>query len=305
MNGKRTFIASLLVASAAFGATADYFPLQVGNSWAYRVTQGRLSRPGTVNIERTERVEGREYYRVSFFEQSLLIRPSENGSLLKYDPEAKTEGVWLPFGAAEGAATRTEMDQCSRVATVSSTAAKIKIGLGEFDNALRIAYTPNCADAGVTEQYFLPYVGMVVHETTSIAGPVRHELVYSRTGATNVVAQTNAFTLATDAPTYKAGEQNEMLARVTLRVSQPVMLTFPSSQNTDLRITNDKGDIVYTWSMDKLFAQVFREERIEGERNWVMSVPIANLAPGKYTAEGWLTTSPRQYSAQVTFEITR
>ena len=73
MNGTRIFIASLLVAGAAIGAPADYFPLQVGNSWAYRVTQGRLSRPGAVNIERIERVEGRDYFRVDFFEQPLLI----------------------------------------------------------------------------------------------------------------------------------------------------------------------------------------------------------------------------------------
>ena len=306
MRGTKTFIAaSLLIAGAAFGAGPDYFPLQVGNSWVYRVTQGRFSQPGAVNVERTERVDGRDYYRVSFFNDSLLIRQTADGSLLKYDPETKTEGVWLPLGSSEGTPVRTEMDQCSRTATVTSTAAKVKTVLGDFDNALRIGYTPNCADAGVTEQYFLPYVGMVVHETTSIAGPVRHELVYSRTGATNVVAQTNAFTLATDALRYKAGQQAEMLAQVTLRVSQPITLTFPSGQNTDLQIKNDKGEIMYTWSMDKLFAMVFREERIEGERNWAMSVPIGNLAPGKYTAEAWLTTSPRQYSAVVTFEITQ
>jgi hypothetical protein len=145
----------------------------------------------------------------------------------------------------------------------------------------------------------------VVHEETSIAGPVRYELVYSRTGATNVVAQTNEVTLATDAPSYRVGQQNEILARMTLRVSAPVLLTFPSGQSTDLRLLNEKGEHVYTWSADKLFTQVFREELIEGERNWVMSVPVANLEPGRYTAEGWLTTSPRRYSATVTFEIVR
>lgn len=304
MNGLRTFTASLLLIGATTAEAADYFPLQVGNSWAYRVTQGRFSRPGTVNIERIERVDGRDYYRVAFFEQSLLLRQGEDGSLIKYDAEIKSESVWLPLGAAEGDTVRTSMDDCSRAATIASTSAKVTAPVGEFENALRIAYTPNCADAGVTEQYFLPHVGMLVHETTSIAGPVRHELVYSRTGATNVVARTNAFTLATDAPVYKAG-QNEILARVTLRVTDPVTLTFPSGQSTDLRITNEKGDVVYVWSADKLFTQVFREERIEGERNWVMSVPAANLAPGRYTAEGWLTTQPRLYSAQVTFEVVR
>jgi hypothetical protein len=256
-------------------------------------------------VEAIERAEGRDYYRVSFFEQYLLLRQAEDGSLLKFDPQTRTEGVWLPFGAAEGSSVRTEMDQCSRTVTVASAAAKIAIGIGTFDNALHLRYTPNCADAGVTEQYFLPYVGMVLHETTSIAGPVRHELVYSLTGATNVVGRTNAFTLSTDAPVYKAGQTTELLARVTLRVSEPIQLTFPSGQNTDLRITNERGDSVYVWSADKLFTQIFRELQIEGERNWVMSVPITDLPPGRYTAEGWLTTQPKLYSAVVRFEITR
>lgn len=270
----------------------------------YRVTQGRLTEPGAVNVEGTQRVEDREYYRVRFFSQPLLIRQGGDGSLLKYNPSDKTEGVWLPFGTAEGMQVRTEMDSCSAVATIASMAAKIKTPVGDFDNALRIAYTPNCADAGVTEQYFLPYVGMIVHERTTIAGPIRYELVYSRTGATNIVAETNEFTLATDAPSYKAGQKKELLARLTLRVTQPVALTFPSGQSFDLRITDEKGDTVYQWSRDKVFTQVFREEQIEGERTWAVSVPIDGFAPGKYKAEGWLATTPRQYSAVVAFEIT-
>jgi hypothetical protein len=190
------------------------------------------------------------------------------------------------------------------MARVDSTSAQVKTIVGEFNNALRISYTPNCADTGVTQQYFLPYVGMIIHETTSIAGPVRHELTYSRTGLTNIVAEANAFTLSVDAPAYKAGENAKMLARVSLNVTQPVTLTFPSGQNSDLRITNQKGETVYFWSADKLFAQVFREEEIgPGERSWVMEVPLGNLPPGRYTAEGWLTTQPRRYSAVVSFEI--
>jgi hypothetical protein len=104
---------------------------------------------------------------------------------------------------------------------------------------------------------------------------------------------------------YKAGQDVELLARVTLRVTEPVQLTFPSGQDTDLRVTNEKGETVNVWSRDKLFTQIFRQLRIEGERNWVMSLSIADLPPGKYTAEGWLTTQPKQYSAVVTFEMVR
>jgi hypothetical protein len=293
-----------LFAVTASAATPEYFPLQVGNSWVYKVTQGRLSKPGTVQVEAREPLDGREYFRVRFFEDTLYLRQADNGSVLVYDRDLKAENVWLPFGAEDGRAVETSMDDCSKMATVASRSAKIRTELGEFDNALQVTYRANCADAGVVQQYFLPYLGMVSHETTSIAGPVRHELVYSRTGATNVDAKTNAFTLALDSKEYKAGQSAPALARVTLRVSEPVQLTFPSGQNSDLKIYDDKGEIAYTWSMDKLFIMVFREERVgPGERSYVMEVPIGNVRPGRYMAEGWLTTQPRLYSAAVSFEV--
>ena len=310
MNGTRISTARLIgllfAAAAVCTAAPDYFPLQPGNSWAYRVTQGRLSRPGTINVEARETIDGREYFRVNFFEDMLYLRQVENGSILKYDKQTKQETVWLPFGSPQGQTVATSMDNCSRSATVESAAARITTSLGQFDNALQLKYTPNCADAGVTVQYFLPYVGLVMHETTSIAGPVRHELVYSRSGATNLDVKTNAVTVGTDAQTYKAGQTAEMLVRVSLRVTEAVRLTFPSSQNTDMRITNDKGETVYTWSADKLFAMIFREERFEpGERTFVMDAPVGNLPPGRYQVEAWLTTQPRQYSGSVGFEVVR
>jgi hypothetical protein len=310
MNGIRTSIAKLAcvfaAAAALQGATSDYFPLQVGNSWVYRVTQGRSTRPASINVEAVQPLNGADYYRVNFFDRIVYLRYSPVGSVLRYDPETKQETLWLPLSMEEGVNWRTDFDPCSWLTVIESKSARVQTVLGSFDNALYIRYTPNCADAGTTQQYFLPYVGMILYETTSIAGPVRHELVYSKTGLTSIVAETNAFALAVDKPVYKAGENTQMLARVTLHVTQPVTLTFPSGQNSDLRILNEKGESVYTWSADKLFIQVFREEKIgPGERNWVMDVPLGNLAPGKYTAEGWLTTQPRQYSAVVSFEIVR
>jgi hypothetical protein len=311
MLGTKTTIArtfAFVVAAANLCAAApDYFPLQVGNSWVYRVTQGRMSAPGTVEVQARETLDGREYFRVKFFEnEKLYLRNGADGSVLTYDPELKQERTWLPSVLEEGQAVEVFMDQCSKDAVVRSKNAAIKTELGEFNNTLQLVYRPSCADAGVTEQYFLPYIGLLVHETTTIAGPVRHELVYSRTGSTAVDAKTNAFTLSLDAAKYKAGEDVRLMARVTLRVSQPVVLTFPSGQSSDLRILNEKGENVYTWSADKLFPMIYRGEvRIEGERSYAMEAPLGQLPPGKYTAEAWLTTQPRLYTAAVSFEIVR
>ncbi|MDZ4798791.1 MAG: BsuPI-related putative proteinase inhibitor [Bryobacteraceae bacterium] len=279
--------------------------MQTGNSWMYRVTQGRINRPGAVNVGEAVEVEGRQYYKLQFFDRDLLVRQIEDGSLLSWDADTKKESVWLPLGAAEKQTVQTTFDTCSTSATVESRNATIKTEIGEFNNALQIRYRTNCADAGTTVQYFVPYVGLVQYESTSIAGPVTHDVVYLRTGNTAVDVKNNAFTLATDAPVYKAGQTAEATARVTLRASEQITLTFPSGQSTDMRLRDEGGKSVYFWSADKLFPMIYRGAVPvgPGEKTWVMSFPVGQLAPGKYTVEGWLTTQPKLYSASITIEV--
>ncbi len=310
LTGLLTRIVTIGAAAALLAAAApqsDYFPLQTGNNWAYKITQARLSRAGAINVGEAVEIEGRQYYRLQFFERELLVRQAEDGSLYARQTKDRPEGLWLPLGADEKQDVQTTFDDCSRIARVESRSAKVKTALGEFDNALEIRYrSTGCADAGTTVQYFIPYVGMVAYETTSIAGPVTHDLTWSRTGATNVEASTNAFTVATDSTVYRSGQETEGVVRLTLRSSQPLSLTFPSSQSTDMRITSDKGETAYFWSADKLFAMVFREsERVgPGEKTWVMSFPAGQLRPGKYLVEGWLTTQPaKQFSATLAIEV--
>ena len=93
---------------------------------------------------------------------------------------------------------------------------------------------------------------------------------------------------------------------MTLRVvqDQPLNLTFGTSQLYDLVIRNANGDAVYRWSDGKAFAQIVQTVPFgPGEKNFTV---VANLGfpPGKYTAEGYLTTSgTKSYTATVGFEI--
>jgi hypothetical protein len=309
MNGIKTITANavlLFSAASLQAATADYLPLQVGNSWVYKATQGRLNRVQTVAVEALESVEGRSYYRVQFFERTVRVRQTEDGSLVSYDPETKQERLWLPFASAEGQRTNSEFDQCTKSATVRSKSASVKTSVGDFTNALQLTYEPTCADAGISTQYFLPYVGLLQQESTTIAGPQKYELLYSRTGFTNIETQQVGFTMALDGHTYRVGQDAEMLVRLTLRSSHPdpLSLVFTSSQNYDLKIYNERGEIVYTWSADKLFLQAIRNERFgPGEKTFGFGVPISQLPAGRYAAEGYLTTQPPMFSAVVHFEV--
>jgi hypothetical protein len=309
MLGIRTITASaflLLSAVAASAAGPEYFPLAVGNSWVYKASFRGISNVQTIAVEGVERIDDRNFYRVHFFERTVYVRPLEDGSLVSYDRETKQEKLWLPFAAAEGQRTNSEFDQCTKAATVRSKAATVKTALGEFNNALQLTYEPSCADAGVATQFFIPYVGLLQQESTTIAGPQKFDLLYSRTGITNIETGQVGFTIALDGHTYEASENAEIIVRLTLRSSHPdpMNLVFPSGQSYDLKIYNDKGEAVYVWSADKIFPAIFRTETFgPGEKTYALSVPIGRLPRGRYAVEGYFTTDPRMYSGVAHFQI--
>jgi hypothetical protein len=259
----------------------------------------------TISIEGMETRNGREYFRVRYFERTVFLRANEDGSVVVYNATTATEEPWLSPGAAEGTAFETRLDQCTNTGRIESRRAEVDTPAGRFSNAVQISFRGNCADAGTTQQFYAPGVGLVVHEETSFAGPRRYELIYYRAGGAQHTGPEISFEMALDSPRYPAGAV--MAVRLTLRstAAEPVLLQFPSGQSFDLKIHNEAGEIVYTWSADKLFAMVFREERFgPGERTYGFPVPLLNLPPGRYKAEGYLTTLPRMYGAEVSFEIT-
>jgi hypothetical protein len=113
--------------------------------------------------------------------------------------------------------------------------------------------------------------------------------------------------VALDAPAYRAAPSVDLQVRLTLRNThaQPITLVFPSAQRHDLRIWNARGEIVYTWSADKLFAQVFSTDEVIGERTFTFHANVPNLPVGRYVAEAWLATANREYVGVVGFEVTR
>ena len=211
------------------------------------------------------------------------------------------------FDAPDGQTIPTEIEPCTGGERLESRTAKIKTPAGEWDNALQLNFLPSCADAGITTMYFVPGIGPVAYETTTIAGPVRWELIYARAGSTAVEGPQVSFTVALDAPSYKAGDVVDMQVRLTLRNThpEPIALTFPSGQKYDLRIWNDQGETAYFWSADKTFLLALTYDRVgPGERTFAFTANVPNLKPGRYVAEAWLATSTREYVGMVGFVVT-
>ena len=306
-----------LFAALPFTAAAqpDYFPLHVGNQWVYRQVGRVGGAPVVVDIPRTETFNNQTYSVVrGLGESTLYLRMAENGTLFAYDPETRQEGVWAAFSTPEGERFRTVVDPCSNTAFMQSRNARVTVPAGEFTNALKIHYpAANCADAGLSADAFVPYIGLVERESITIAGPRYLRLVYARVGGVTVLSEPEVgFGLTLDKQQY--GEEDPLVAtaRLTLRSTQaePIELTFPTGQRFDLVIKDASGKEYARWSDGRVFPQAVGVERIgPGERNWVIEMPLSvggeRLAPGRYIAEAFLTTQPRIYMASVGFEVLR
>ena len=316
-----TFLAAAWTASAA---TPDYWPLEPGNQWIYRSTGGAGTQISTIEVLRNE-VAGSRVYSVLRLSGAgdVWVRMDESGRFYAWDPRTRAESLWADFGAPTGSAYETALDPCNRTARVESRRADYRGPVGEFSEALHIAYpAANCADAGLTAEYYLPYVGLVRRDSLTIAGPRRMDLIYARLGGVTVISEPSvSFVLSLDKAIYTADLMPpvdparavpRMTARLALRNGQnePIELVFPSGQSFDLVLRNDKGEAVYRWSDGRMFTQALRRENLAPghERNEVAVVPLGSeagpLPQGRYTAEAWLTLERgRVYASVAAFEI--
>ena len=299
---KLGFILACL-APALTAAQPDYFPLQVGNQWSFRTS--RLGQPFTVAVTGTQDAAAQTYFIVQGFPTGTVwMRMADDGTLYSYDPDTKAESVWAAFGSPEGQTYSTSVGPCNQTARITSKSAKLDIPIGHFENGLSIEYLPaGCADAGLTSEAYLPYIGLVRREATSIAGPVVYDLAYARLngGLTYLSAPEQSFTLSLDNLVYPAGAS--ITARLTIRNTQaPLTLTFPNGQRYDVVVRDAKGSVVYQWSRGKLFIQMVGTVVVNGEQTWLIPFAAPDAA-GKYTVEAWLASDPPAYRGQVAMEV--
>ena len=100
-------------------------------------------------------------------------------------------------------------------------------------------------------------------------------------------------TLSVDREVYALGETVQMALEVRNRGNFPLTFQFPTSQRYDFLVTRQDGTLVWQWSHDKVFAQVFGsltldpgDVRVYRER-WDQRDNEGRLvSPGWYTVEG-------------------
>lgn len=288
-------------------AAADYLPLATGNRWVYRASNGQLL---TISVGAPlALVDGRSYYRVTgYAPKPEWVRRLADGALVTYNEETGEDHPLIAFDRTAGW-HRSGLAVCEQDAQPLERPVAHRGPAGRFEAALEMRYRSySCADAGLESERYLDNVGLLQRVATSFAGPVIYELVYARVGNLVITSDRGASArVELPAATIVRSVPSEPVTiKATLRVSvdsEPLELTFASSQRTDFAIYNEQGREVFRWSDRLAFTPALGKELLLGDRAFPLEGALAGLPDGRYTIGAWLATPQPSFAASAVFEL--
>lgn len=289
---------TLVSLASGLAAAQDFFPLVPGSQWLYR--SDRTSETLRVEVGDSSIINGRQYHLLrGYANEDLRIRQSEPKAFVYLDAASGQEKLLFHFG---GPSFPTPVTPCRQSGTANEKLGSLDGPIGYFSEALTISFTPGiCADTGVTREVFVPNLGLAKRSVTTFIGERNFDLVYAQIGGITYLSEP-----ATSFSMSVTPLKDKLAARLTLnhRLADPLKLTFPSSQIYNFQLRNEKGEVVYTWSADKIFLAAVQELTVKGEQSWIDTIPLTGLPAGTYSLEGSLVnTEGGRYSATGSFRI--
>lgn len=178
-----------LVAAAPAASAQTAFPMKVGNEWSYQET-GFAAAPDLKVVKIDDRwvspASGYVYFRFRNFNGNYhwLTRAPGTGWVGEY-----ATGWWYNFDARINASWKLTLDEsgthgslpCSNGALlqVVSRSETVTVPAGRF-SAIHFQWRTTCFDAGITDEWFAPGVGLVKRSSQTIGGPRSWELVTAK-----------------------------------------------------------------------------------------------------------------------------
>src|SRR5207244_2928374 len=101
------------------------------------------------------------YFDVRYFGRLVLLRPDAEGGIVMFDRASGAEQPWLPLGQPEGSTFATAIDACSTTGNIAARDADVTTPAGQFTDGIQVTFRGKCADAGITQQFYAPGVGLV------------------------------------------------------------------------------------------------------------------------------------------------
>jgi len=234
---------------------------------------------------------------VAYHQMGVYVWDAAQGRIVKlFDFTASVGDSWaVDFSGQFGAGGRM---------TLSAVDETVSVGAGTFRDCYRFTFDtpPGVADAGWGAIWFAEGVGVVKWTENSFAGPVRYELATATVGGVTYPQPTPAggvsTTLEADRYEYvfpRLAPVANIYATVTLTVTNatgtPIDVTYGSGQTFEIQLIDvATGNVEWTWSANKSFIQIVRQEQITGTQTFSDSVPLP-ARDADYEVRMFLTTT--------------
>src|SRR5215475_4509008 len=168
----------LAVAAALAGMNAlqaaDFFPLQEGNWWTYRIAG--TDQTFTIRVEAPVTVNDRVYYTLAGYAGGLLVR--YDGDKLLTPHVNGGEGIAASFEPFQAGYWDAYGRSCEAMGQTLEARGTHDGPIGPIGNVMEIRYRSfTCADTGVQSEQFAENIGMVRRTVQTIAGPRTYDLV--------------------------------------------------------------------------------------------------------------------------------
>jgi len=289
-----------LLVSAGIGATADFgsmFPANLNDSW----TLERFAEPSA--DVRVTAITSTGWIRFEgLFDMTLLLRP--HGSQVFVWPDGNRQLLY-DFAAPVGSTWPVAFRGVVGSVTVAERRADVTTAFGPMKNCAAFNFRwENLADTGVDTQWFCPGVGLVKQTKATIAGPyAEYTVAASIRGKIAIGYLGQGVNVRIDQG--KALSGSTLKARIEMWDTTGTRRQYRSdtTQLFDIRLVNDRGQMVRLWSWDQVFEPVATTWTLDGEKDFEADLPLLHrggkpLEPGLYTVEGWVIDQRAQPGAK-------
>ena len=306
---------------------ADYYPLEVGLTWIYGDSLHKARAVGSL-----EAPDGETYTWLDWGGIRRALRNQSDGKVFEFLDGASR--LLFDFGAIRGSSWTISAPEDGfdildgTTVTLVSASEEVKVPFGTFEDCIHLGMRPppNLSDAGFTDMWFAPDVGLIKWSEIWIGGVRSFELShFSGAGPRPPVTQTDPivvrpesypnigaverngirYEVATDRTSYNRGDVIGFRYSVTAVDRDSVTFTFGSTQQIEFLLVDAEDFKVWVWSDGKAFGEALtrisltRTEahtfeqvlQLSAESVRMLSIDQAQIPPGTYRLIGFLPTT--------------
>jgi hypothetical protein len=254
--------------------TLSYFPLREGYRWVYDKTGPTGTTRWQASVVETGGSLPRSQFHLLtgyFLGPPRTVHSDVRGRVTEIDFKGEREYLWYRLGAPVGTTWELEWAPSPLMMPIAACIAGSKLQIvsrdetvtvpaGEFHGVVHVEFRSQCADAGITGEWFAPGVGLVRRMETTIAGPVTSELVQAELGPLVLPPAPYTTTLSLTSPRYvndlmppvNLGALPVVRGSFTVRngTDAPLDLIFSGCASATIQVQNSDGETVLTAHAD-------------------------------------------------------